>query len=299
MNISKSIVRLVNTQLNPPGRFLEKSSDTGLWHEVDEKRAIEKPSQALRDGAAPLRKQLAEDLSQVFNSSSSSSDVKKTNKKRVIDDSASRSSKKQRTIKSSNIATNTTSSEKFNRKESTQHLTQKQKWIQGNSNSSSSCSKVGSCQEEQQKTTRNQNKQLAQALSFAYMQQISALNNNQQQLLPDTMISNQHQPLSPVAVQSCNHVNYLAETTTSSSSSQHQQLLQDKQRIDNEEFLLEMGPDEHFFALGTSEPLVGGSAGTFEEEDDIETIDEGDCVDDNLFDSVLDSMFDDVSTVTP
>lgn len=57
--ISRSIVNKVRTELNPPGRFLEKNPQTGLWHEVDNKRAIEKAAQALRDGAAPLRKQLS------------------------------------------------------------------------------------------------------------------------------------------------------------------------------------------------------------------------------------------------
>ena len=62
MTISRSIVDHVRTQLHPPGRFLEKHAQTGLWQEVDDKRALEKTAQALRDGAAPLRKQLAEDM---------------------------------------------------------------------------------------------------------------------------------------------------------------------------------------------------------------------------------------------
>ena len=48
--------------LNPPGRFLEKDPVTGLYHDIGDKKAIEKTSQALRDGAASLRKQLSEDL---------------------------------------------------------------------------------------------------------------------------------------------------------------------------------------------------------------------------------------------
>eukprot|EP00581_Thalassiosira_minuscula_P013992 CAMPEP_0183716376 /NCGR_PEP_ID=MMETSP0737-20130205/10325_1 /TAXON_ID=385413 /ORGANISM="Thalassiosira miniscula, Strain CCMP1093" /LENGTH=134 /DNA_ID=CAMNT_0025945643 /DNA_START=221 /DNA_END=625 /DNA_ORIENTATION=+ len=63
MSISKSIVNAVKTNLNPPGRFLEKSVDTGMWHEVTQKRALEKTAQALRDAAALLRKQLLEDMS--------------------------------------------------------------------------------------------------------------------------------------------------------------------------------------------------------------------------------------------
>ena len=42
--------------LSPPGRFLEKDLDTGRWKEVDMERTHEKTAQALRDGAALLRK---------------------------------------------------------------------------------------------------------------------------------------------------------------------------------------------------------------------------------------------------
>lgn len=63
MLISRSIVEQVRTKLDPPGRFLERNADTSLWHEVDLKRALEKTAQALRDGAAPLRKKLAEEVS--------------------------------------------------------------------------------------------------------------------------------------------------------------------------------------------------------------------------------------------
>jgi len=61
MAISRSIVEAVRC-MNPPGRFLEKSPDTGLYSDIGDKKAIEKTSQALRDGAASLRKQLSEDL---------------------------------------------------------------------------------------------------------------------------------------------------------------------------------------------------------------------------------------------
>lgn len=63
MMISRSIVDKVRTQLVPPGRFLEKDTDTGLWYEVDVKKALEKTAQRLRDLAGPLRKQLSEDFS--------------------------------------------------------------------------------------------------------------------------------------------------------------------------------------------------------------------------------------------
>ena len=62
MGISRSIVDKVRTELCPPGRFLEKNAETGLWHEVEDRRALEKTAQALRDGAAPLRKQLTDDM---------------------------------------------------------------------------------------------------------------------------------------------------------------------------------------------------------------------------------------------
>lgn len=61
MAISRSIVDAVRS-MNPPGRFLDKDPDTGLWNDIGDRKAIEKTSQALRDGAADLRKQLSEDL---------------------------------------------------------------------------------------------------------------------------------------------------------------------------------------------------------------------------------------------
>lgn len=61
MAISRSIVEAVRS-LDPPGRFLEKNPDSGLWSDIGHKKAVEKTSQALRDGAANLRKQLSADL---------------------------------------------------------------------------------------------------------------------------------------------------------------------------------------------------------------------------------------------
>lgn len=61
MSISRSIVQAVRS-LDPPGRFLDKDQVTGLWHDIGHKKAVEKTSQALRDGAAMLRKQLSADL---------------------------------------------------------------------------------------------------------------------------------------------------------------------------------------------------------------------------------------------
>jgi hypothetical protein len=61
MAISRSIVEAVR-DLNPPGRFLEKDPNTGLYSDIGHRKAVEKTSQALRDGAASLRKQLSADL---------------------------------------------------------------------------------------------------------------------------------------------------------------------------------------------------------------------------------------------
>ena len=62
MAISRSIVEAVRAR-KPPGRFLEKDVDTGLWFDIGDKKAIEKTSQALRDGAAAYRRQLSDDMS--------------------------------------------------------------------------------------------------------------------------------------------------------------------------------------------------------------------------------------------
>jgi hypothetical protein len=61
MSISRSIVEAVRS-LDPPGRFLEKDPNTMLWSDIGHKKAVEKTSQALRDGAASLRKQLSADM---------------------------------------------------------------------------------------------------------------------------------------------------------------------------------------------------------------------------------------------
>ena len=61
MAISRSIVEAIRA-LEPPGRFLEKDRVTVMWTEIGYKKAIEKTSQALRDGAANLRKQLSADF---------------------------------------------------------------------------------------------------------------------------------------------------------------------------------------------------------------------------------------------
>ena len=80
MSISRSIVDAVRS-LDPPGRFLEKNPYTGLWSDIGHRKAIEKTSQALRDGAAMLRRQLSADfgdpdfLSAVFGDNNQSPDA--------------------------------------------------------------------------------------------------------------------------------------------------------------------------------------------------------------------------------
>jgi len=56
MKISRFIVHSVRSR---KGRFLEKDVESCLWFDIGDKKAMEKTSQALRDGAAPLRRQLA------------------------------------------------------------------------------------------------------------------------------------------------------------------------------------------------------------------------------------------------
>jgi len=49
IRISRSLVTAIHGQI-PPGRFLKQDPESGLWNEISEKRAIEKTSQALREG---------------------------------------------------------------------------------------------------------------------------------------------------------------------------------------------------------------------------------------------------------
>mmetsp|Transcript_383 Transcript_383/g.671 ORF Transcript_383/g.671 Transcript_383/m.671 type:complete len:614 (-) Transcript_383:174-2015(-) len=52
--LSQSIVSAVTSQ-NPPGRFLQRDSVSQLWYNVGENKAIEKTSQALREGGIQAR----------------------------------------------------------------------------------------------------------------------------------------------------------------------------------------------------------------------------------------------------
>lgn len=53
--VSRNIVRAVRNQ-NPPGRFLTKEEDDGLWYDIGDQKAREKTSQALREGAPQIRR---------------------------------------------------------------------------------------------------------------------------------------------------------------------------------------------------------------------------------------------------
>lgn len=53
--VALEIIRYWRSQL-PPGRFLKLDEKTGLWHDVGDKKAREKTSQALREKAPMIRK---------------------------------------------------------------------------------------------------------------------------------------------------------------------------------------------------------------------------------------------------
>lgn len=55
--VSRGIVRAVRAQ-NPPGRFLQKDEKTGFWYDIGDQKAREKTSQALREGAPEIRREI-------------------------------------------------------------------------------------------------------------------------------------------------------------------------------------------------------------------------------------------------
>jgi hypothetical protein len=69
MLLSRSIVNAVRSQ-KPPGRFLQKDSQTSLWYDVGDQRAQEKTSQALREGAPEIRKKAQQQQAETTESSS-------------------------------------------------------------------------------------------------------------------------------------------------------------------------------------------------------------------------------------
>eukprot|EP00536_Pseudo-nitzschia_multiseries_P011348 jgi/Psemu1/205587/e_gw1.382.14.1 len=50
---SKLIVEAIRAR-DPPGRFLKQDKDSKLWHDIGEKKALDKTRQALREGAPEL-----------------------------------------------------------------------------------------------------------------------------------------------------------------------------------------------------------------------------------------------------
>lgn len=60
MNVSKSIVRAVRSQ-TPAGRFLQKDDATNLYIDIGDRKAVDKTSQALREGAPNLRSKIDSD----------------------------------------------------------------------------------------------------------------------------------------------------------------------------------------------------------------------------------------------
>ena len=57
LKISRSIVAAIREQ---NGRFLEKSNDQNAWYDIGDKKAVEKTSQALREGQPKLRQKIIE-----------------------------------------------------------------------------------------------------------------------------------------------------------------------------------------------------------------------------------------------
>jgi hypothetical protein len=55
--VSRGIVRAIRSQ-SPPGRFLQKNEQTGLWFDIGDQKAREKTSQALREGAPEIRREI-------------------------------------------------------------------------------------------------------------------------------------------------------------------------------------------------------------------------------------------------
>ena len=58
--VALSIIKEWRAQ-SPPGRFLKLDEKTGLWHDVGDKKAREKTSQALREKAPEIRKKQEEE----------------------------------------------------------------------------------------------------------------------------------------------------------------------------------------------------------------------------------------------
>jgi len=55
--IASSVVKEIR-ELNPPGRFLSRDAKTGIWHDIGDEKARDKTSQALRENAPTIRKEI-------------------------------------------------------------------------------------------------------------------------------------------------------------------------------------------------------------------------------------------------
>ena len=58
-SVARVIVRAIRNG-DPPGRFLKKDKNTGLWYDIGDKKAAEKTSQALREKQAGGERQSKE-----------------------------------------------------------------------------------------------------------------------------------------------------------------------------------------------------------------------------------------------
>ena len=61
-HIAAKIVTEIRT-MDPPGRFLKEDSDTGLWFDIGDAKAIKKAGQALREDAPDIRPEIGDDSS--------------------------------------------------------------------------------------------------------------------------------------------------------------------------------------------------------------------------------------------
>jgi hypothetical protein len=72
--VAAEVVEVIR-KLDPPGRFLKKDKDSGYWLDIGDLRAKEKTSQALREGAPLIRKQMALSKAVLDESQDEESDV--------------------------------------------------------------------------------------------------------------------------------------------------------------------------------------------------------------------------------
>jgi len=71
--IAASIVQTVRG-VDPPGRFLQRDPATGVWHDIGDTKARDKTSQALREGAPEIRKEIENDRKMMLMGSNNEDD---------------------------------------------------------------------------------------------------------------------------------------------------------------------------------------------------------------------------------